>query len=189
MRTGRVRSLVAHRLGATSADARRGLDDSAGNELTRARRYNRRVAVLVATLDGNHPGVDHLANELRDALRVSDIVGRSRGHCVIAVLPETTADGARAFLRRLAAGMDADRAEAVFVGVASFPDDGVTWVGLQLAARGAQAPLSDSLDVVEIAEAEVDKSQVARNGHLAPSPVIATDIAVVAGESTEPTWL
>lgn len=117
------------------------LIESAGKELTRARRYNHSLAVILMTLPGKRRALDHLTSNLRNTLRLSDLVGHLSSSSVAAVLPETTREGAQGLLRRLALSIDEDVATLTLVGVAAFPGDGVTWVGLETTARRAPSSL------------------------------------------------
>jgi diguanylate cyclase (GGDEF)-like protein len=121
----------------------RQIHDRLDQELARAARFDRPLAVAMLDLDdfkryndayGHQVGDDLLravAQALRDEARATDILGRYGGDEFLLVLPETTRQGAEALLarirRRLAAWRPADnlldgpmRASA---GVAVFPDD------------------------------------------------------------------
>lgn len=118
------------------------LDESAGKELTRARRYERPLAVICVMLRSTPRELSCISTALREELRLSDIVGLANASMVVAVLPETSGPGACEFLGRLANRIGEELSNLTEVGVASFPDDDVTWLGLKTAAYDRRGPLT-----------------------------------------------
>ncbi|MBI5282175.1 MAG: diguanylate cyclase [Candidatus Solibacter usitatus] len=115
------------------------------NELARAARNNARITILVCDLDGFKQVNDrfgHLAGNkllqavgqgLKDLCREYDFVARMGGDEFVMVLPGPTEDALRLRRRRLCAmvenaGMDLcqERTVSLSLGVAHFPDDGLT---------------------------------------------------------------
>jgi two-component system cell cycle response regulator len=92
---------------------RRALDERLAAELERAQRYGSHVSLLMLDIDEfkrvndtfGHPMGDQvlcqLATILRRELRAVDVVARFGGEEFVAVLPETTAAGARNFAERI----------------------------------------------------------------------------------------
>lgn len=121
-------------------------------EINRSQRYKRNVCLLLLKADidedtAQQPMVEgaegyhrQIANELKRAVRNSDIpfVGEYYG----AVLPETNLEGARIVVDRLTNAIANMVRIPVCIGVAQFPEDGLTEDDL---ARAAQAALQYSL--------------------------------------------
>jgi diguanylate cyclase (GGDEF)-like protein len=92
---------------------RRGFFDAAAAELDRARRYGRKLTLMMLDADHfkrindayGHAGGDealrHLAEILASTLRASDLAGRLGGEEFAVLLPETDCDGARQLAQRL----------------------------------------------------------------------------------------
>jgi GGDEF domain-containing protein len=152
------------------------LDDWVRTELNRARRYERPLVVVSATLHGRRE-LDSLSRELETALRMSDVIGRSGRNTLVAVLTETTGVGARQFLTRLSIDVAEDVARATSVGVASFPEDAVTWLALQSVATAEQESLLSFRE-----EALARRSDLARDlaSQVARAPTAANVPAPVA---------
>ena len=121
----------------------RQIHDRLDQELARAERFDRPLAVAMLDLDdfkryndvyGHQVGDDLLravAQAMRDEARTTDILGRYGGDEFLLVLPETTRQGAETLLarirRRLAAWRPADNPldgpMQASAGVAVYPDD------------------------------------------------------------------
>lgn len=97
----------------TGLSNRRHFEQVLQQEVTRARRYNRPLALVVVDLDGLKQINDTLGHQcgdrvlqavaalLRDVARETDIVSRWGGDEFALLLPETGKEGARHFVRRL----------------------------------------------------------------------------------------
>ena len=123
------------------------MDVLVSRELARARRLGTSLSVasvsLAASAEGRRANargaLSHVAGEFATSLRVTDVVAYTRGGLrLTVVLSDTSAEDARRLLRRLESqSLIAGR---VRVGVASFPDEAVTYRGLKdLAAKREQA--------------------------------------------------
>lgn len=103
-------------------------------ECYRARRYNHNLAVVVLepARGNDEPWVaqDLLANWLRRQLRKADLASYVGNGSYVVLMPESTADVARAVVDRLRTEV-----EGIEVGLSSFPDDGQTFDELLSAAR------------------------------------------------------
>jgi diguanylate cyclase (GGDEF)-like protein len=138
----------------TNAANRRGLGERIEYEVSRHARSNRRFAVVMIDLDGfklvndrfgHHAGDELLrdvAASLREAVRDQDTVARLGGDEFCVLAPETDhaggehlADRVRAAVRRVTTGLDTLSAS---VGVAVYPDDGVSPLAVLEAADAAQ---------------------------------------------------
>lgn len=119
-----------------------GLTERATNELARAERYHRPVAVVVFEL-ATHADLTNLAPSLLRSLRLWDVLGRWDSHTptLVTVLPETNRNGVRGLLRRLGG-----RLGSVQVGAAVFPEDASGWLALVEFARGRTTRASTLLD-------------------------------------------
>jgi hypothetical protein len=135
-------------------DARAGLgtwkfvdsfDHVVAGELTRARRYKYPVtAVTITVADGaSRAQVDALiaqvAQSLLVCLRQSDLLGYSGRTRLVALLPETDNDAAKELLLRLRGIVPDGDLLLLRVGLSSFPDEEVTWIGLQALATSREA--------------------------------------------------
>jgi diguanylate cyclase (GGDEF)-like protein len=122
------------------------VDDRFALELSRARRYDKRLTIAVIDADrfkSLNDAHGHLSGDLvlrrigailRNSFRQSDTAGRYGGEEFVVILPETDIEAARRkleFLRELVAGTPmalGARGEKIQVtisaGLASFPDDG-----------------------------------------------------------------
>lgn len=128
------------------------------NELDRARRHSRPLAVVVFSLDpvvsdmapsdadgeslrGVQSGLFPvlcalLAPSLREALRQTDIVSyTTREAQSLVMMPETTAEGASRAIRRLLEVPAIQVLSPLRIGLASFPDDGWTLEDVLLRAE------------------------------------------------------
>jgi len=133
------------------------LIDRLNQESSRAKRGARPFAVLMFDLDGfkkvndtwGHAAGDQLLRQVgtrsRACVRASDTVGRLGGDEFLALLPETTLDGAREVAEKLRMalrepydlGKGATATVGASVGIAVFPQHGTDAEDLQRAADGA----------------------------------------------------
>lgn len=118
------------------------LDVAAANELRRARRYGRPLATIAFTTQCGE-SVARLAAGVALSTRVTDVVGLAGQSTVTALLPEVTGHEATNLVRRIADLLDEDVASQVIVGIASFPQNAVTWIGLQASGQHHARPLAD----------------------------------------------
>ncbi len=104
----------------------------AGNEIARAERYHRELAVVLFEMDGLTDLV-RVGPMLVRGLRRWDLLGRSETDrpTLVAVLPETGRGGGRGLIRRLGSAVVGIR-----TGSATFPDDGGSLQRLVEIARG-----------------------------------------------------
>ena len=129
------------RLPAGVADERL-LDRLAVHEMTRARRYEHPLTLLLVDIDG-WPGLladrgargaydqlSLLAVRIRRLLRDVDAIGLHGEHQLAILLPETPLDGALVVANRIEEAAREDVGLSVRVGAAVFPDDAVTVEGL-----------------------------------------------------------
>ncbi|MEW6523910.1 MAG: diguanylate cyclase [Bacillota bacterium] len=115
-------------------------------ELARARRHDRELALVIADLDhlkwindtyGHLAGDEALtqvAKHLRETMRVADVVARFGGDEFVILMPETSAGGAHRSMERLTAGWLGRTIEtstfgqvpvpSLSYGVACYPEDG-----------------------------------------------------------------
>jgi hypothetical protein len=117
-------------------------------EIRRARRYERRIALLAISAmegrndasqkalkksaigqDSNHKTSDHLAKLLIEELRDYDVITRRDNH-VIALLPETNRESASETIRRLESIAYEKLGLKLGIGLATFPDEAVTFESL-----------------------------------------------------------
>jgi hypothetical protein len=117
------------------------LDAAAANELHRARRYGRPFSLI--TLTARRMDVVRLASDIRVSARITDVVGMVGRSTIVALLPETTSHEAPSLVRRIADLVDEEAASRAVVGVASFPQDGVTWMGLRASAQQSARSLAE----------------------------------------------
>jgi diguanylate cyclase (GGDEF)-like protein len=132
------------------------LSDRLNQETARARRNEQRFAVLLFDLDGfksvndtwGHAAGDRVlamaAERARKCMRASDTVGRLGGDEFLAILPETTTEGALGVAEKLREALGAPYAlensiarVGASVGVSLFPDHGDDPESLQRAADAA----------------------------------------------------
>jgi len=140
--------------------------DRLGEEVDRARRYGKPLAVLMADLDHfkrvnderGHLSGDRVLRDLaaliRDLVRSSDVVGRFGGEEIALILPEQTCDGAvRAAekIREAVEGFEFPPADGgppiritLSLGVAAFPDVADDVTGLLGAADAALYEAKDA---------------------------------------------
>jgi diguanylate cyclase (GGDEF)-like protein len=130
---------------------RRGFDERLREEIARATRTRRSLALMLADCDnlkhvndsaGHEAGdrmLEAFANVLREQKRLTDIAGRVGGDEFALLLPETEADAAIAAAERLLARLRSLGGSAITasVGVAVFPADGATSSALLRAADRA----------------------------------------------------
>jgi diguanylate cyclase (GGDEF)-like protein len=132
------------------------LIDRLTQESARAKRGARPFAVLMFDLDGfkkvndtwGHAAGDQVlrqvAQRARECVRASDTIGRLGGDEFLAILPETTLEGAQGVAEKLREALrkpyDIQKAAATLgasVGIAVFPQHGTDSEDLQRAADGA----------------------------------------------------
>jgi hypothetical protein len=118
------------------------LDGAAANELHRARRYGRPLAIISVTAR-RREDVARLASELRVSARVNDLVGFVSRSTIVVLLPETAGPEAVGLVRRVADLVDEEAVSRAVVGIASFPQNEVTWIGLRASAQHNVRPLAD----------------------------------------------
>lgn len=75
--------------------------------------------------------VRDLGASLSATLRQSDLIGHQTSSRLLAVLPETAGADAELLIGRLLALVDPDLAADLRFGVACFPSEEVTWIGLE----------------------------------------------------------
>jgi diguanylate cyclase (GGDEF)-like protein/PAS domain S-box-containing protein len=142
----------------TNAYSRQYLEEMLESELRRAGRKQRRLGAIVVDVDhfrrfnetyGQETGdmfLKELANTLRSRIRREDVVCRYGGEEFVMILPEASAEATRqcaeqvredARLIRVQAKGKTAEAMTVSVGVAVYPDHGVTPENLLSAAQGA----------------------------------------------------
>jgi hypothetical protein len=97
-------------------------------------------------------------------LRQSDLLGHQGASRLVAVLPETTGGDASLLVKRIHALLDPELAGELKFGIASFPDEEVTWVGLEGLALRREAPVV----VGAASPAEADRSAPSETIELVP---------------------
>jgi hypothetical protein len=137
------------RRGAVQADStplmRDVIEQIASRELNRADRYGRVISIAVFEPEGegetSGPQID-LAALVAHVMRQPDTVGHLDQRRVIALLPETPAEGAEVFRRRL---HRAARSEILplYAGTATFPTDGKTLAELLHVAESRRQLLTE----------------------------------------------
>lgn len=135
----------AHRRAAQLAEGvahTEAFDAAAANELHRARRYGRPLAVISFNTR-RREDVVRLASDLRASSRINDVVGFVGGSTIAALLPETAGHEAVSLVRRVADLVDEDVASRAVVGIAAFPHNEVTWIGLRASAQHGSRSLAD----------------------------------------------
>jgi hypothetical protein len=134
--------------------SRETLDDAAAEELTRARRYERPLAIVSMSIApeissgsraDDHP-ISEVAAKVALCLRRADVVGYAGPARLIVLLPETTGKDAIRFIVRLGAVLPIGVAEVLRVGIACFPTEEVTWVGLKSLGQERERPLREFLE-------------------------------------------
>jgi lipopolysaccharide/colanic/teichoic acid biosynthesis glycosyltransferase len=129
--------------GAVMVHDERILEALAAHELGRARRYERPLTLVSISLSGRRTsGRDDLVRTFAGSLRGTDLLGTAADGRVHIVLPETSGEAAQVLLPRFSSKLPPALAERVRVGVASFPEDEVTWVGLKECAAAREEPVS-----------------------------------------------
>jgi diguanylate cyclase (GGDEF)-like protein len=147
---------LAHFDAVTGMPNRSLLNDRLEREVARALRSERGFAVLLYDLDGfksvndtwGHAAGDRVlqlvAERSRDCMRASDTVGRLGGDEFLAILPETSLEGAAAVAEKLRAALaqpyPLDKASAKLsasIGVSLYPAHGADGETLQRAADAA----------------------------------------------------
>ncbi len=140
---------------------RRAFDEMLHTELMRAHRYNNSLSLIIMDLDSfklfndlyGHPAGDvrlkEIAEMLKENVREPDIAARYGGEEFAVILPNTNKRGAMKLAQRLCKSAEAkapiprpkDSAISGYtlsLGVATFPDDGVSEQDLLLAADNAE---------------------------------------------------
>ena len=125
------------------------LDFVVRRELARARRNERPLAVASLSVTSDRRDrfrsghLDEVARVLAASLRQTDVIACTNERARLALLlSETSREHADGLLARLKSQPELGR--RVHVGVASFPEDGVTWAGLKALARERERPLGAS---------------------------------------------
>lgn len=160
------------RRGAVQADStplmRDVIEQIASRELNRADRYGRVISIAVFEPEGegetSGPRID-LAALVAHVMRQPDTVGHLDQRRVIALLPETPADGADVFRRRL---HRAARSEILplYAGCATFPTDGKTLAELLHVAESRRQLLTE-LPETETAAATATSAVARERGRTA----------------------
>lgn len=127
------------------------LDDLASRELARARRAGRPLSVVSLSLDHHsmlkalmqQKEVAAAAADLMAVLRQTDVFGYRGSNRFVALLVETSGTAAVGAMYRLVSELDSGVARNLRAGIASFPDDNLTWEGLKELARERERPLVD----------------------------------------------
>jgi lipopolysaccharide/colanic/teichoic acid biosynthesis glycosyltransferase len=115
------------------------LDSPVARELAHARRDRHELSVVslwVPRRRGASRSLARLARALVPSLRRSDVIIRLVTDRLAVVLPRADARVADAIIARALTGVEA----AVFVGIATFPKDGLTWAALKEVARERERP-------------------------------------------------
>jgi hypothetical protein len=140
VRRGEARLHTSHSLDAVAhAEA---FEAAAASELHRARRYGRPLAVISLTTR-RRQDVAGLASDFRGSARINDVVGVVGKSTIAALLPETAGNEAAELVRRVANLVEDDVASGAVVGVAAFPENEVTWIGLHASAQHGARPLTE----------------------------------------------
>jgi lipopolysaccharide/colanic/teichoic acid biosynthesis glycosyltransferase len=108
-------------------------------ELAHARREGWPLSVVSISVPpgrGSSRRLAKLAQGLVPSLRRSDVIVRALSDRLVVVMPRIRARGAIAVLARALAGHD----ETVRLGIAAFPEDGLTWGALKEAAQQREQP-------------------------------------------------
>ncbi|MBZ0236401.1 MAG: sigma 54-interacting transcriptional regulator [Deltaproteobacteria bacterium] len=140
------------------------------SELDRARRYDRRVAILLWTIDAPLEGVVPLIAPL---VRRCDAVGALRDHELLGVFPELDLDEATTIAER---GLESIRPiTGARVGIAAYPQDGRDATSLLDAARDALA----GAERIGRAEAAIQHLAVGESSILVADRVMARTYELV----------
>jgi lipopolysaccharide/colanic/teichoic acid biosynthesis glycosyltransferase len=108
-------------------------------ELAHARREGWPLSVVSTSVPpgrGSSRRLAKLAQELVPSLRRSDVIVRALNDRLVVVMPRVRAGGASAVLARALAGHEG----TVLIGIAAFPEDGLTWTALKEAAQLREQP-------------------------------------------------
>lgn len=104
-----------------------GLERRMREELARAQRYSLGFSVVLLNLDREEETKGHFAEVLRSTLRTPDFISRYGAAEFAAILPETSADGARVSVQRLRSRLEHQprmgdrRLPLVSAGIAAYP--------------------------------------------------------------------
>jgi lipopolysaccharide/colanic/teichoic acid biosynthesis glycosyltransferase len=115
------------------------LTSPVARELAHARREGWPLSVVSISVPprrGSSRQIAKLAQELVPSLRRSDVIVRALSDRLVVVMPRTPAGGASAVLARALAGHEG----IVLIGIATFPEDGLTWGALKEAAQLREQP-------------------------------------------------
>jgi lipopolysaccharide/colanic/teichoic acid biosynthesis glycosyltransferase len=119
------------------------LTDPVAREFAHARREGSELSVASLSVPaerGLTRRLAQIARELVPRLRRSDVIVRAVTDRLVVVFPRADADVAKAVLTRALAGGARD----LQVGIATFPEDALTWTGLKDVAREREAPWMDT---------------------------------------------
>lgn len=119
------------------------LTDPVAREFAHARREASELSVASLSVPaerGTTRRLAGIARELVPGLRRSDVIVRAVTDRLVVVLPRADTDVAKAVITRALAHGDPD----VLVGIATFPEDALTWAGLKDVAREREAPWLDA---------------------------------------------
>jgi lipopolysaccharide/colanic/teichoic acid biosynthesis glycosyltransferase len=108
-------------------------------ELAHARRESWPLSVVSLSVPvgrGSSRRLAKVAQELVLSLRRSDVIVRALSDRLAVVMPRLEGEAARAVLARALDGSE----ESILVGIATFPEDGLTWAALKDAARQREQP-------------------------------------------------
>jgi len=126
-------------------------EELAAREFGRVRRYERPLTLLsLAVVDGYPPlavrrQVDEVAELVSSFLRQTDLLGRSACGRLLVMLPETSREDVSGLIARLGTVLPEEK-HGLVLGIASFPQDDVTWVGLRAFAEESEVPFHQHRD-------------------------------------------
>jgi hypothetical protein len=107
-------------------------------EIDRARRHSRSLTmVTLSSKSGSSPEVTSVARLLSAHIRESDVLSHDRDGRLLLIVPEASSPDCLALLKRLAVA----RFDDVVIGMASFPDDAVSWESLKARAVASEGSL------------------------------------------------
>ena len=115
------------------------LTSPVARELAHARREGWPLSVVSVSVPpgrGSSRQLAKLAQELVPSLRRSDVIVRALSDRLVVVMPRVRAGGASAVLARALAGHEG----IVLIGIATFPEHGLTWGALKEAAQLREQP-------------------------------------------------
>ena len=106
-------------------------------EIDRARRHSRSLTMVTLSSKAGSPEITSVARLLAAHIRESDVLSHDRDGRLLLIAPEASSPDCLALLKRLAVGRFPD----VVVGMASFPDDAVSWESLKARAVASEGSL------------------------------------------------